>query len=70
MKYAIKITESWSRTVIVEANSYEDGVNKLEMAREDNKITLTPDNAFLEELSYKNKTEHMIDLYGKEELFF
>ena len=66
MKYAIKITESWSRTVIVEADSYEDGVNKLEMAYEGNKITLTPDNA-ISELSCENDTENYVDLFGQEE---
>ena len=66
MKYAIKITESWSRTVIVEADSYEDGVNKLEMAYDDNEITLTPDNA-ISELSCENDTENYVDLFGQEE---
>ena len=66
MKYAIKITESWSRTVIVEADSYEDGVNKLEMAYEGDEITLTPDNA-ISELSCENDTENYVDLFGQEE---
>ena len=66
MKYAIKITESWSRTVIVEANSYEDGVNKLEMAYEGDEITLTPDNA-ISELSCENDTENYVNLFGQEE---
>ena len=68
MKYAIRITESLSRTVIVEADSYDDGVNKLEMAHDDNKITVTPDNAFVE-ISYTNETENFIDAYGKTEFF-
>ena len=66
MKYAIRITESWSRTVIVEADSYEDGVNKLEMAYEGDEITLTPDNA-ISELSCENDTENYVDLFGQEE---
>ena len=66
MKYAIRITESWSRTVIVEANSYEDGVNKLEMAYEGDEITLTPDNA-ISELSCENDTENYVNLFGQEE---
>ena len=66
MKYAIKITESWSRTVIVEADSYDDGVNKLEMAYDDNKITVTPDNA-ISELSCENDTENYVNLFGQEE---
>ena len=66
MKYAIRITESWSRTVIVEADSYEDGVNKLEMAYDDNEITLTPDNA-ISELSCENDTENYVNLFGQEE---
>ena len=66
MKYAIRITESWSRTVIVEADSYDDGVNKLEMAYNDNEITLTPDNT-ISELSCENDTENYVNLFGQEE---
>ena len=67
MKYAIKITESWSRTVIVEADSYDDGVNKLEMAYEGDELTINPDNAILSELSCENDTENYVDLFGQEE---
>ena len=47
MKFAVRLTELLSRTVIVECDSYEDAEKKVEAAYKSGELILTADNSII-----------------------
>ena len=66
MKFAVRLTELLSRTVIVECDSYEDAEKKIEAAYKSGEIILTADNSTVE-FECINDTENYLDIMGEEE---
>lgn len=67
MKIAVKVTELLTRTVVLEANSYEEAENKVADAYY-NKGTLWfhADNSAVD-LELEDDTKNYIEIFGKEE---
>lgn len=68
-KYALKITETYTRTVVVDVEDDQDyltAVDKCADAYYDGTITLNADNSAVE-VEIENDTENYLEIFGKEE---
>ena len=66
MKYAVKLRETLTRTVIVEAEDYLEAEDKVADAYYRGDIQLHADNSAVD-LELDNDTEEQINIFGKEE---
>ena len=64
MKYAIKVTELLTRTVIVEADTYDDAEDKVADAFYKGSLVLHEDNSAVD-LECADDTEEYIQIFGK-----
>ena len=65
MKYAIKVTELLTRTVIVEADTYDEAEDKVADAFYKGALVLHEDNSAVD-LNCDNDTGNYIEIFGKE----
>lgn len=68
-KYALKITETYTRTVVVDVKDDQDylrAVDKCADAYYDGKIILNADNSVVD-IEIENDTENYLEIFGKEE---
>ena len=65
MKYAIKVTELLTRTVVVEADTYDEAEDKIVDAFNNGALVLHEDNSAVD-LECENDTENYIEIFGKE----
>lgn len=68
-KYALKITETYTRTVVVEVEDDQDYLtaeDKCSNAYYDGTIALNADNSAVD-VEIENDTENYIEIFGKEE---
>lgn len=66
MKYAVKVTELLTRTVVVEAEDYLKAKDKVANAYYKGDIQLYADNSTVN-LELENDTNYYIEVFGKEE---
>lgn len=66
MKIAICVEEKLTRTVLVDADNYEEAEKKVSKAYDECKLILTPDNSIVE-VEYRDDTEQYIDVFGLNE---
>ena len=66
MKIAIKVTELLTRTVVVEADTYEEAEDKVANAYYGGALVFHEDNSAVD-LECENDTENYIEIFGKEE---
>ena len=66
MKYAVKITESLVRTVVVEADSYTEAEDRVADAYYKGNLQLHADNSAVD-LELENDNDNYIEIFGKEE---
>lgn len=67
MKYAIEVSETLQRTIIVEDENYEKAEQRVRKAYDDEKIILTAENCIVE-TDFKDETNMVKEMVG-EELF-
>ena len=65
MKYAVRVTESLSRTIIVEAESYEQAEAKVKFAYDTSKIMLQANNSTVD-VEYEDDTKNYIDMFDED----
>lgn len=65
-KYAVKITETLTRTVIVDADDYMKAEDKVADAYYEGNLQLHADNSAVD-VDFENDTEDYIEIFGKEE---
>ena len=65
MKYAVRVTESLSRTIIVEAESYEQAEAKVKFAYDTSKIMLQANNSTVD-VEYEDDTKNCIDMFDED----
>lgn len=65
MKFAIRATELLTRTILVEADTYEDAEDIVVDAFNHGKIVFHEDNSAFE-LNCENDTKEYIEIFGKE----
>ncbi len=65
MKYAVRVTESLSRTIIVEAESYEQAEAKVRFAYDTSKIMLQANNSTVD-VEYEDDTKNCIDMFDED----
>lgn len=65
MKIAVKVTELLTRTVVVEADDYEEAENKVADAYYKGNLVFHVDNSAVD-LECKNDTENYIEIFGKD----
>lgn len=65
MKIAIKVTELLTRTVIVEADTYDEAEDKVADAFYKGTLVLHEDNSAVD-LECENDTENYIEIFGKD----
>lgn len=66
MKIAIKMKETLTRTVILEADDYTEGEDIVADAHSKGRLYLDADNASVE-LSLEDDTKEYIEIFGEEE---
>ena len=66
MKYAIKVREILTRTIIVEADDHLEARDKVEDAYYKGDLQLYADNSAVD-LELENDTENYIEIFGEEE---
>lgn len=66
MKFAVKVTETLTNTVIVEADNYLEAEEKVKNAYDNCDLILNADNSAVD-VEFKNDTDNYIELFGKEE---
>ena len=66
MKFAIKITEFLTRTVVVEADTYEKAERKVSDAYYKGNIQLHADNSAVD-FEFENDTDNYIEIFGEKE---
>ena len=66
MKYAVKMTETLTRVVIVEAGNYLEAEDKVFNAYFDGYVQLHADNSAVD-LALENDTDNYIEIFGEEE---
>lgn len=66
MKYAIKVRETLTRVVIVEADDYLEARDKVEDAYYRVDLELNADNSAVD-LELENDTDNYIEMFGEEE---
>lgn len=65
-KYAVRVTETLARTVIVEADDYLEAEDKVANAYRKGTLQLNADNAACD-VEFSNETEECLEVFGKEE---
>ena len=65
MKYAVRVTESLSRTIIVEAESYEQAEAKVKFAYDTSNIMLQANNSTVD-VEYGDDTKNYIDMFDED----
>ena len=65
MKYAVRVTESLSRTIIVEAESYEQAEAKGKFAYDTSNIMLQANNSTVD-VEYGDDTKNYIDMFDED----
>ena len=65
MKYAVRVTESLSRTIIVEAESYEQAEAKVRFAYDTSKIMLQANDSTVD-VDYEDDTKNYIDMFDED----
>ena len=65
MKYAVRVTESLSRTIIAEAESYEQAEAKVKFAYDTSKIMLQANNSTVD-VEYADDTKNYIDMFDED----
>lgn len=65
-KYAVKVTELLTRTVVVEAEDYLNAEDKVAEAYYGGNLQLNGDNSSVD-LELENDTENYIEIFGEEE---
>ena len=65
MKYAIKVTELLTRTLIVEADTYDEAEDKIANAFYKGALVLHEDNSAVD-LECENDTDNYIEIFGEE----
>ena len=65
MKFAMRITETFTRTVIVEADNYVNAHNAVIDAFNEGKISLNYDNSN-DDMIIENDTDNYIEIFGKD----
>lgn len=66
MKYAVKMTETLTRTVVIEADDYLEAEDKIDDAYGHGGLWLDADNASVE-LSLEDDTKEYIEIFGEDE---
>ena len=66
MKYAVKVRETLTRVVIVEADDYLEARDKVEDAYHRVDLELNADNSAVD-LELENDTDNYIEMFGEEE---
>lgn len=66
MKYAVKVRETLTRVVIVEADDYLEARDKVEDAYYRVDLELNADNSAVD-LELENDTDNYIEMFGEEE---
>lgn len=66
MKIAVKVTELLTRTVVVEAENYEEAEDKVADAYYNGNLVFHADNSAVD-LECENDTKNYIEIFGKEE---
>lgn len=66
MKYAVKVTETLTNTVIVEADNYLEAKEKVRWAYDSCRLILNADNSAVD-VEFENDTDNYIELFGEEE---
>ena len=67
MKFAIKVTEYLVRTVIVDADTYDQAEEKLEKAYARGGIQLNADNSAVD-VEFQDDTEQYKDIFTEQEI--
>ena len=65
MKYAIKVTELLTRTLIVEADTYDEAEDKIANAFYNGALVLHEDNSAVD-LECANDTKEYIEIFGED----
>ena len=65
-KYAIKVKETHTRTIIVDAEDYLAAEDKVADAYYDGRIILDVDNSAID-VELENDTENYIEIFGKKD---
>ena len=65
MKYAVRVTESLSRTIIAEAESYEQAEAKVRFAYDTSNIMLQANNSTVD-VEYEDDTKNYIDMFDED----
>lgn len=65
MKYAVKMIETSTRTVVVDTDNYMKAEEKVTDAYDNGSLWLDADNASVE-LCLENDTENYIEIFGEE----
>ena len=65
-KYAVEMKETYTRTIIVEAEDYLEAEDKVADAYYDGRIILDGDNSAID-VELQNDTENYIEIFGKED---
>ena len=66
MKLAIKVIETRTTTIVVEADDYLEAEEKVKNAYDNGNISLDYDNASID-MEVEDDTENYIDIFGEEE---
>lgn len=66
MKFAVKVTETLTNTVIVEADNYLEAEEKVKNAYDNCDLILNADNSAVD-VEFENDTDNYIEIFGKEE---
>lgn len=66
MKFAIKMTETLSRTIIVEADNFYDAHRKVKDKYNNGDLILTADNSVVE-LECEDDTDNYVEIFGEDE---
>lgn len=69
MKYAVKVRETLTRVVIVEADDYLEARDKVEDAYYRVDLELNADNSAVD-LELENDTDNYIEMFGEEDFQF
>lgn len=66
MRFAVKVTESLTRTIIVDGDNYEEAVDKVMNEYNNGNLVLHADNSTLE-LECNDDTENYLEIFGNDE---
>lgn len=66
MKYAVKVTETLTNTVIVEADNYLEAEEKVRWEYDSFRLILNADNSAVD-VEFENDTDNYGELFGEED---